>query len=84
MAESMQGVVPIPATSSAIEVDGVMQPTPVNPASVPNAQTLPTATSVPPPAEIVSETLYIQNLNERIKLNSKSGSTLVNQPHPLQ
>ena len=79
MAESMQGVVPIPATSSTIEVDGVMQPTPVNPASVPNAQTLPTATSVPPPAEIVSETLYIQNLNERIKLNSKPGSTLVNQ-----
>ncbi|EJD03796.1 RNA-binding domain-containing protein [Fomitiporia mediterranea MF3/22] len=67
MADSMTGIAPAPIIANSVPADLVMQPAPVNPASIPNAAELPTTPTVPP--EVVTETLYIQNLNERIKLN---------------
>lgn len=62
----MQGVLPAPTVASSVPPELAMQqPTPVNLATIPNASTLPTAPSTQPE---VTETLYIQNLNERIKL----------------
>ena len=64
----MADILPASTISATAHPDLVMQqPTPVNLANVPVASTLPTAPSAPPP-EVASETLYIQNLNERIKL----------------
>ncbi|KAI5120840.1 hypothetical protein M0805_007027 [Coniferiporia weirii] len=67
MADSMQGVLPAPAVSMDIPPELVAQPTPVNPSTIPNASAIPAAGSTPP--ESISETLYIQNLNEGIKLD---------------
>lgn len=64
----MQGVLPAPTIASSVPPELAMQqPTPVNLATVPNAASLPTAPSTQPLE--VTETLYIQNLNERIKIN---------------
>lgn len=49
---------------TSASVDVVMAPMPVNPAAAPVAANLPTAI----PEVIATETLYIQNLNERIKI----------------
>ncbi|KAH8120035.1 RNA-binding domain-containing protein [Phellopilus nigrolimitatus] len=67
MADSMVGVLPAPVVSTSVPSELVMQPTPVNPATVPDASSIPTAPSVP--LETATETLYIQNLNERIKVD---------------
>lgn len=65
----MQGVLPAPTISSTVPAELAMQqPTPVNLATIPNAASLPTAPSTQPE---ITETLYIQNLNERIKLNGE-------------
>ena len=68
MADPMQGVMSASITATSVPTELVAQPAPLNPAAVPNATTLAPAPSAPP---VVSETLYIQNLNERIKLNGK-------------
>ncbi|THH08348.1 hypothetical protein EW145_g2764 [Phellinidium pouzarii] len=67
MADSMPGILPVPNVSASAPPELVMQPSPVNPATIPNAAIMPTSPSAPP--ETMSETLYIQNLNERIKVD---------------
>ncbi|KAL5518787.1 hypothetical protein ACEPAH_470 [Sanghuangporus vaninii] len=66
MAEPMQSVLPAPITATSVPSELVAQPAPHNPSAVPNASTLAPPPSAPPN---VSETLYIQNLNERIKID---------------
>lgn len=64
MADTMQDVLAAPPMPTAAASDVVMAPMPVNPAAAPVAADLPTAT----PEVVATETLYIQNLNERIKI----------------
>ena len=63
MADTMQDVLAAPPMPTPGGPD-VMAPMPVNPAAAPVAANLPTAT----PEVVATETLYIQNLNERIKI----------------
>ena len=68
MAEQMQGVLPAPAIQSSVPAEmAVIAPAPVDPSAAPVAATIQPAASVPP--DSVTETLYIQNLNERVKLD---------------
>lgn len=71
MAEQMQGVLPASAIQSSVSPElAVMAPAPVNPSATPAAENIQPPASAPP--EQVSETLYIQNLNERVKLDGKT------------
>lgn len=71
MAEQMQGVLPASAIQSSVSPElAVMAPAPVNPSATPAAENIQPPASAPP--EKVSETLYIQNLNERVKLDGKT------------
>lgn len=76
MAEQMQGVLPASAIQSSVSPElAVMAPAPVNPSATPAAENIQSPASAPP--EQVSETLYIQNLNERVKLDGKTSLILL-------
>lgn len=62
----MQGVVPTTTSLPLQTPDGVIAPVPVV------ADGLASVLTSEAPTEDVSETLYIQNLNERIKVAGKS------------
>ena len=53
----------------------IVAPAPVPGAVPPIAGQAPAAPAAPPQEEVATETLYIQNLNEKIKINGGADST---------
>lgn len=71
MSDAMQGVMPAPIIPPANGADFATPPQPMD-ASAP-LEGVASPTAPPEPPEVVAtETLYIQNLNERIKVDGKS------------